>query len=58
MNLIDLEELVFAQGSHFMANTGCKLAEGSFRKLKKGNDPYNRRTIDIVYVYSFRPPFL
>lgn len=36
MNLIDLDELVFAQGSHFMANSGCKLAEGSFRKLKKG----------------------
>jgi len=37
MNVIDIDDLVFAQGSHFMANKKCQLPEGSFRKQKKGN---------------------
>jgi len=36
MNIIDIDDLVFAQGSHFMANKKCQLPEGSFRKQKKG----------------------
>lgn len=35
-HLIDIEDLVFSQGSHFMANKRCQLPEGSFRKQRKG----------------------
>nr|CAH7746700.1 unnamed protein product [Callosobruchus chinensis] len=35
-HLIDFEDLVFAQGSHFMANKRCQLPDGSFRKQRKG----------------------
>ncbi|XP_017773161.1 PREDICTED: putative U5 small nuclear ribonucleoprotein 200 kDa helicase [Nicrophorus vespilloides] len=34
--LIDFEDLVFNQGSHFMANKRCQLPGGSFRKQRKG----------------------
>ena len=34
--VVDLEDLVFAQGSHLMANKRCHLPDGSFRKTKKG----------------------
>nr|XP_022917935.1 putative U5 small nuclear ribonucleoprotein 200 kDa helicase isoform X2 [Onthophagus taurus] len=34
--IIDLEDLVFNQGSHFMANKRCQLPDGSFRKQRKG----------------------
>ncbi|CAH0553226.1 unnamed protein product [Brassicogethes aeneus] len=34
--LVDFEDLVFAQGSHFMANKRCQLPDGSFRKQRKG----------------------
>ena len=34
--LLDLEEMAFPQGSHFMANKKCNLPEGSFRKQRKG----------------------
>jgi len=34
--LLDLEDLTFAQGSHFMANKRCQLPDGSFRKQRKG----------------------
>ncbi|XP_065169439.1 U5 small nuclear ribonucleoprotein 200 kDa helicase [Atheta coriaria] len=34
--VIDFEDLVFAQGSHFMANKRCQLPDGSFRKQRKG----------------------
>jgi pre-mRNA-splicing helicase BRR2 len=33
---LNLEDLIFAQGGHFMANKKCQLPEGSFRKQKKG----------------------
>jgi len=36
VNSLDLEDLVFAQGSHFMANKSCDLPSGSYRKQKKG----------------------
>lgn len=34
--IVDLEDLVFNQGSHFMANKRCQLPDGSFRKQRKG----------------------
>ena len=34
--LLDLDDMAFAQGSHFMANKKCHLPEGSFRKQRKG----------------------
>ncbi|XP_058793100.1 U5 small nuclear ribonucleoprotein 200 kDa helicase [Phymastichus coffea] len=34
--MIDLEDLTFAQGSHFMPNKRCHLPDGSFRKQRKG----------------------
>jgi pre-mRNA-splicing helicase BRR2 len=34
--LLDLDDMAFAQGSHFMANKNCHLPEGSFRKQRKG----------------------
>ncbi|XP_011502445.1 PREDICTED: putative U5 small nuclear ribonucleoprotein 200 kDa helicase [Ceratosolen solmsi marchali] len=35
-NIIDLEDIAFAQGSHFMPNKRCHLPDGSFRKQRKG----------------------
>ncbi|XP_028133686.1 putative U5 small nuclear ribonucleoprotein 200 kDa helicase [Diabrotica virgifera virgifera] len=35
-HVVDFEDLVFAQGSHFMANKRCQLPDGSFRKQRKG----------------------
>lgn len=35
-NVLDLEDIAFIQGSHFMANKRCHLPEGSFRKQRKG----------------------
>ncbi|XP_070541263.1 U5 small nuclear ribonucleoprotein 200 kDa helicase-like [Ptychodera flava] len=34
--VLDLEDLSFAQGSHFMANKRCQLPDGSYRKQRKG----------------------
>ncbi|XP_045506046.1 putative U5 small nuclear ribonucleoprotein 200 kDa helicase isoform X2 [Colias croceus] len=34
--VLQLEELVFAAGSHLMANKRCQLPAGSFRKQRKG----------------------
>ncbi|ESO86122.1 hypothetical protein LOTGIDRAFT_239637 [Lottia gigantea] len=33
---LDLDDLMFAQGSHLMANKRCQLPDGSFRKQRKG----------------------
>jgi len=35
-HVVNLEDLSFAQGSHFMANKNCRLPEGSYRLQKKG----------------------
>lgn len=35
-HLIDFEDIVFQQGSHYMANKRCQLPDGSFRKQRKG----------------------
>ena len=40
---LDLDDLTFTQGSHFMANERCQLPDGSFRKQRKGNLP-----VDVV----------
>lgn len=34
--ILDLDDLIFAQGSHFMSNKRCQLPDGSFRKQRKG----------------------
>ncbi len=34
--ILELDEMTFAQGSHFMANKRCQLPDGSFRKQRKG----------------------
>lgn len=34
--ILELEEMTFSQGSHFMANKRCQLPDGSFRKQRKG----------------------
>ncbi|CAF3535374.1 unnamed protein product, partial [Rotaria sp. Silwood2] len=34
--ILDLEDLTFSQGSHFMSNKTCQLPNGSFRLQKKG----------------------
>lgn len=34
--VLNLEDIKFAQGGHFMGNKKCQLPEGSFRKQKKG----------------------
>ena len=34
--VLELEDLVFTEGSHFMANKRCQLPSGSFRQTKKG----------------------
>ncbi|XP_065217022.1 U5 small nuclear ribonucleoprotein 200 kDa helicase [Planococcus citri] len=33
---LDLDDLVFQDGSHFMSNKRCQLPDGSFRKQRKG----------------------
>ncbi|KAK4881295.1 hypothetical protein RN001_004614 [Aquatica leii] len=47
--LIDLEDLAFIQGSHFMANKRCQLPDGSFRKQRKGYEE--------VHVPALKPKF-
>lgn len=34
--VLELDEMAFTQGSHFMANKRCQLPDGSFRKQRKG----------------------
>uniref|UniRef100_A0A0N5ASB3 U5 small nuclear ribonucleoprotein 200 kDa helicase n=1 Tax=Syphacia muris TaxID=451379 RepID=A0A0N5ASB3_9BILA len=48
--VLDLNELVFPQGSHFMSNKRCHLPDGSYRKQKKNYEE--------VYVPALKPkPF-
>lgn len=35
-DVLDLEDLAFLHGSHFMSNKRCQLPDGSFRKQRKG----------------------
>lgn len=34
--VVDLEDIMFEQGSHLMANKKCQLPDGSYRKQRKG----------------------
>lgn len=34
--MLDLEDIAFTAGSHFMSNKRCQLPDGSFRKQRKG----------------------
>jgi pre-mRNA-splicing helicase BRR2 len=55
-HVIDLEDLVFTQGSHFMANKRCQLPDGSFRKQRKGMSKlsYIRKIIfDLLWIFSY-----
>nr|XP_022344638.1 U5 small nuclear ribonucleoprotein 200 kDa helicase-like [Crassostrea virginica] len=36
VNMVDLEDLTFSQGSRLMANKRCQLPDGSYRKQRKG----------------------
>lgn len=67
--ILNLQDLIFAQGGHFMANKKCQLPEGSFRKQKKGYeevhvpaskprvvDPEQLVKIDALPVYA-QPAF-
>jgi pre-mRNA-splicing helicase BRR2 len=48
--VLDLEDLAFTQGSHFMANKRCQLPDGSFRKQRKG--------CEVIHVPALKPkPF-
>lgn len=48
--MLDLEDMTFSQGSHYMGNKTCKLHEGSYRKQKRGYEE--------VHVPSSKPkPF-
>ncbi|UXI15487.1 Somatostatin receptor type 1 [Sarcoptes scabiei] len=50
VKLLDLEDLSFQQGSHFMANKRCQLPEGSFRQ--------QRKSCEIIHVPALKPkPF-
>lgn len=35
--MVDLEDMLFTEGSHFMSNKKCQLPDGSFRRTRKGN---------------------
>ncbi|XP_043940140.1 U5 small nuclear ribonucleoprotein 200 kDa helicase isoform X2 [Protopterus annectens] len=49
--VLDLEDLMFSQGSHYMANKRCQLPDGSFRKQRKGYEE--------VHVPALKPkPFV
>jgi pre-mRNA-splicing helicase BRR2 len=47
-HMLDLDNLSFQRGSHFMANTKCQLPEGSFRVQKKGYEE--------VHVKAYKAP--
>lgn len=61
--LLDLEDLAFTQGSHFMANKRCQLPDGSFRKQRKGYEevhvpalkpkPFSEDEVFFIYLYQF-----
>ena len=49
-HVVNLEDLAFTQGSHFMANKSCRLPEGSYRVQKSGYEE--------VHVSAFKKPEL
>jgi pre-mRNA-splicing helicase BRR2 len=68
LNSIDLESLVFEQGSHLMSNKKCKLPEGSFKRSKKGYEEVhvpppkqkppgpNEKLVDITSLPAWAQP--
>ena len=44
-SILDLEDLVFSQGSHFMSNRRCQLPDGSYRTQKDGYEEVRRLKI-------------
>ncbi|XP_063543869.1 U5 small nuclear ribonucleoprotein 200 kDa helicase [Cydia strobilella] len=50
--MLQLEELVFAAGAHFMANKRCQLPAGSFRKQRKG---YEEVHVPALKPTAFKP---
>ena len=52
--VLDLDEMTFTQGSHFMANKRCQLPAGSYRQTKKGTcDELYYIIIIICYYYYY-----
>lgn len=58
--LLDLEDLAFSQGSHFMANKRCQLPDGSFRKQRKGYEEVHVPALkpkpfgdDEVFIFNY-----
>ncbi|CAF1520719.1 unnamed protein product, partial [Adineta ricciae] len=49
-HVVNLEDLAFTQGSHYMANKSCRLPDGSYRLQKKGYEE--------VHVPALKPPEL
>ncbi|CAK4441295.1 unnamed protein product [Aphanomyces euteiches] len=41
LHTVNIESLVFAEGSHFMSNKECALPEGTWRAQKKGYEEYH-----------------
>ncbi|CAF4020508.1 unnamed protein product [Rotaria sp. Silwood2] len=63
--ILDLEDLTFSQGSHFMSNKTCQLPNGSFRLQKKGYEeihipslkPSRPNAEEILYPISNLPKY-
>eukprot|EP00906_Rhabdomonas_costata_P006818 RCo009880 len=58
-NILDLEQMLFEQGGHFMSNKKCELPAGSFRQQRKGYEEVHvpavkpkERTGDLVKISS------
>lgn len=52
--VLDLDDLIFSQGSHFMSNKRCQLPDGSFRKQRKGVyyiKILSQQVINVYYIY-------
>ena len=48
-SVIDLDDLVFTQGSHLMANKRCQLPDGSYRKQRKGKFSTQQQTVNLTH---------
>ena len=63
--MLDLEDLVFTDGSHFMANKRCQLPGGSFRQTKKGYEevhvpalkpkPFDVKEVVLIVIHTHTP---
>ncbi|OQS00330.1 pre-mRNA-splicing helicase BRR2, partial [Thraustotheca clavata] len=49
---IDVESLIFTEGSHFMSNKDCKLPEGTWRAQKKGYEEYHVPAVKAKVAYE------